>query len=450
MRKDGSRYYVIWPELLLLYIGQFKLMLHKLTYTAIACSLVAQAAYAQTKDIVINGARIEVGDGTVIPIGSIVIHDGKISQVGATVSAPADAEIIDGKGWFIFPGFIEAYSTRGLKLPDAPAAGTPPDNRNTAPATMWHANRRGIRIDLVASKCLDIADRLKDSYSNGVTTALLAPGNGSLRGSASVIDYVDKGNVLNPLAAEEIALRGGGFGGGGGGGYPGTLLGVTALVRQVLADAQSYAANEPAKKDAGLENLKPLMNGQMPALFVADTAREIVRASRIAEEFGLRLAVMGGREGYRELDLLKAKSTPVILSLDVSDAPSKKVEVGSDATPQAVLDDRYNVWLEHSQNPKVLSEAGIPLAFTQGLGFGDYLPGVRKLITQGLSRDAALKAMTSGAAAILGVSDKVGSIQVGKLANLVIMNADFADEKSVIQTVIIEGKKIDVKKGGGK
>ena len=137
----------------------------------------------------------------------------------------------------------------------------------------------------------------------------------------------------------------------------------------------------------------------------------------------------------------------MILSLDVADAPSKTVEKGENATPQEVLNERYDLWLERSKNPKVLSDAGVPLAFSLGNGFADYLKGVRKLVAAGLPKDAALQAMTSGAAAILGVSDKVGTIEVGKLANLVFLTGDFIDDKSTVQGLIVEGAQIDIKKG---
>jgi len=409
----------------------------------------AQGAFAQSKDIFIVGAHIDIGDGKVIAYGSVFIHDGKIAAVGENLEQPANAEVIDGKGLFLYPGFIDSYSTEGLKLPDVPSSGSAPDTRNTAPPTMWHGNHRGIRSDVVAAKCLDIADRLKDNYAMGVTTAMLTSGSGSVRGIASVVDYIGKGTVLLPNAAGELALRGGG-GGGGGGGYPGTLFGVTALTRQVLIDAQAYAANPPAKKDPGFENLLPLVTGKIPAVFDADSARELVRAKRITDEFDLRLIINGGREAYRELDWIKANKTPVIITLDVADAPSKKVETGPDATPQEVLDERYDIWLEHSKNPSILNDAGIPLAFSLGGGFADYLKGVRKLVAAGLPKDAALKAMTSSAATILGVSDKVGTIEVGKLANLVIMSGDFVDDKSTVQGVVVEGSHIDLKKGATK
>ena len=424
-------------------------MVFKLKQSLFLMGFLAPCAFAQTKDIAIVGAHIETGDGKVIASGTVLIHDGKIAAVGESITVPDGVETIDGKGLFVYPGFIDAYSTQGLKLPDAPLAGTPPDTRNTAPATMWHNNKRGIRADIIAAKCLDLGDRIKDGYASGITTAVMTSGSGTVRGIASVVDYLGKGNVLLPAAAGELALRGGG-GGGGGGGYPGTLFGVTALTRQVIIDAQAYAADPSAKKDTGFENLKPLVTGQIPALFQADTAREIFRANKFADEFGLKLILNGGREAYRELDTLKTKKIPVILSVDVADAPSKKAETGEDATPQEVLNERYDTWFERSQNPKKLNEAGIPLAFSLGSGFADYLKGIRKIVTAGLPRDAALKAMTSGAASIFGVSDKIGTIETGKLANLVILSGDFLDDKSTVQTVIVEGVKTDLKKGGAK
>lgn len=423
-------------------------MSFKFMHSLVLVGILAQGAFGQTRDIALVGAKIEVGDGRVIPTGTIVIHAGKIAAVGDSVATPDGADVIDGKGLVVYPGFVDAYSTQGLKLPDLPSSGTPPDTRNTAPATMWHTNHRGIRSDVVAAKCLDLADRMKDSYAMGITTALLTSGTGSVRGIASVVDYAGKGTVLVPSAAGELALRGGG--GGGGGGYPGTLFGVTALTRQVLIDAQTYAKDPTAKKDQSFDNLKPLVTGQIPALFAADSAREVVRASRFADEFGFKWIVYGGKEAYRELDLIKGKQVPVILSVDVQDAPSKKMDSGEDATPQEVLDERYDIWVEHSLNPKKLNEAGIPLAFSLGSGFADYLKGIRKMIAAGLPRDAALKAMTLGGASILGVADRTGSIEAGKLANLVIMSGDFVDDKSQIKTVLAEGARIDLGKGGGK
>jgi imidazolonepropionase-like amidohydrolase len=427
-------------------------------YSLLLFAALSAASLAQTKDVAITGAKIELGDGKVIASGTVVIHDGKIASIGDNVQVPPGAEVIDAKGKTLYPGFIDAYSTRGLKLPDAPAAGTPPDSRTTAPATMWHGNRKGIRADILASKCLDFKDQLNANYAQGIITALLAPGGGTIRGFATIVDYTDPGFVLVPNAAGELAIRGGGFGGGGGAppstapptgdtGYPGSLLGIIAVARQFLVDAQEYALNGPATKDGGFENMKPLMSKQIPAIFFADTDREIVRSGQIADEFGLKSMYAGAHEAFKQIDYLKAKGIPVLASVDVGAEPPMKATAESD-TPQAVLDERHQTWVDRSQNIKLLLAAGIPVAFSSaGANLGDYLKNVRKIIAMGVPRDAALRCMTSDAAAILGISDQLGTIELGKRANLVLMNGDFANEATQVETVFVGGTKVDVKKG---
>ena len=414
------------------------------------------SARAMSQDTVITGARIELGDGKVLASGSILIHDGKISAVGENINTPPGVEVYDAKGLTIFPGFIDGYSTSGLKLPNAPTSEKAPDTRNTAPASMWHGNRKGIRSDILTYKALSVKSVVKDNYKVGVTTALLSPGSGPVAGVSTIVDYTESGSALVPQAATELSFRNGGGGSGFGGSYPGTLFGVTALLRQTLADAQYYAAQDSPKKDDALENLRPLITGKMPALFSADSAREIFRATRIAEEFSLGLIVLSGREAYRDVNLLKSKNLSVIASLDLGIEPSIKPDTSSTSTdgpPQAVLDERHDTWVEHSKNIKKLFDGGIPFAFTSvGLsgGVDDYLKSIRRVIDTGLPRDAALRAMTIGAATILGISDKVGTIEPGKVANLAIFNGDFADAKSEVVTVFVEGKKIEVKKAGAK
>lgn len=403
---------------------------------------------AQSADLAIVGARIEVGDGRVIESGNVVIRGDRIAAVGADAAVPQGATVVDGKGLTVYPGFIDAYTTRGIKMPDAKPAGTPPDNRTTAPATMWHANRKGIRSEVSAATALDMKDEVEGKREQGVTTVLLTPGGGMLSGNAAVVDLAGTGKVLLPDVATEMGFRN-----GSGAGYPGTLFGVTATLRQTLADAQFYAKQaNPATKDPSLEGLRSVLGGKIPALFNVNSAREIARARRIADEFGLRMIVNGGNEAFRAVDILKATKTPVILSLDVSDAPSRTPQTTPDAVPKEILEERYQLWQERIGNAKTLNAAGVPIAFgaVSSFGGGGYLPGVRKLIVAGLPRAAALTAMTKGAAEILGVADRLGTVEAGKLANLVVMTGDFASDKSEIRTVLVEGAKFDVKKGATK
>jgi hypothetical protein len=204
----------------------------------------AVGAHAQSKDLVISGARIEIGDGKVIASGTVVVHDGKIAAVGENVTAPEGAEVVDGRGMVLYPGFIDAYSTSGLNLPSAPSSDRAPESRTTAPSSMWHGNRKGIRSDILCYKALQLRGTVKDDYNAGITTALLSPGSGPVAGISTIIDFTpagssagDKaagaGTVIVPQAAAELSFRNGGGGGGfgGGGSYPGTLFGRSILCR---------------------------------------------------------------------------------------------------------------------------------------------------------------------------------------------------------------------------
>lgn len=447
---------------------------------------------ASTTPTAIVGARLEVGDGTVVENGTIVMSSGRIVAIGAGLAAPAGAKVIDGKGLVVLPGFIDAYSTTGLTLPDAPAnVGPQPDTTNTAPATMWAGNRKGIRADIRAATSLNPKSSFTDRALQGITTVLFSSGNGSIAGTAALVNLTPTPSVVASDVAQEFVLRGGGrFGGihdedlagaqgtppsgqgnppgappnttppGGipqapnrgqqtpttpatGYPYPGTLYGITALVRQTLYDARAYAAGpKPEKPDVTYEGLRSLVTGRVPALFTLNTSREISRVARIADEFGFRMVINGVPDAYRMVDVLKARRAPVIVSLEVPDEPRRTLGNGPDAVPVRVLEDRYAQYKERMGNARVLDEAGITLAFSRGTG--DYLTGVRGLVkASGLSRTGALKAMTSGAARALNAERTLGTLEVGKMANLVILTGDFLDEKAKVQTTIVEGVVIE-------
>lgn len=408
-------------------------------------SLIAFQAFAA--DTVIQNVRIELGDGTVIEKGSVVISGERIIDVGATVSAPQGASVLDGTGLTAYPGFIDAYSTRGLRLPDPPAAGTPPANTTTAPPTMWEGNRRSIRASLKASDLLNLGSTAEDARKNGVIAAFLCPGSGILRGSGALALMTDEKQTPPPFGTE-ISFRGAGGGGPGGGGggqgaspYPGSLLGYIALLRQTLYDAQAYKAAKPEKADPDLEELAKVFGGT--AVIAADTVPDITRALRLAQEFGLNPILTGGREAYKMIPEL-GSNVPVIVSVSIGNEPT--VNPSPDGPPAEVLEERRAVWRERATNAKQLIEAGVKVAFSSdGDGVGSYLANVRKLIAGGLSREAALKAMTATPAQLFGMAEW-GAIRKGSSANLVVMDGDFASEKTAVKFVFVNGKKFEVSK----
>lgn len=419
----------------------------------------------QGAETAIVGAKIEIGDGRTIENGTLVMRGGEIVLLGEGLPAPSGAKVIDGKGKTVYPGFIDAYSTSDLNLPDAPPSGKDlPDTTNTAPATMWHENRKNIRANVRAATALNPKASFADRISQGVTTVLFSGGNGTIAGTAALVDLSATPRVLVADAAEEFVLpRGGRFGGGqedmaGAQGrrpqptdttptyaYPGTLFGITALMRQTLWDAKAYAAEEKPKNDPTYEALRPVVTGSIPAMFTLGNAREIARAGHLADEFGFKMIVNGVPDAYREVDVLKAHAASVIVSLEVPDAPSAT----STTVPQRVQDDRIAIYKERMTNARQLDAAGVTLAFRKGSD--DYLVGVRKLVAaSGLPREAALRAMSMNPAKIFGLSDRMGTLAVGKTANLVILTGDFLDAKSKVATTVVEGIATDAKKESDK
>ena len=407
---------------------------------------VALFAVPSFADYIVRDARIEFADGKVIEKGSVWIKGDRIGAVGDVAGAPKEAEVINGTGLTVYPGFADAYSTRGLKLPDAPAAATPPSNTTTAPPTMWDKNRKGIRAQIKSAECLNLSSLLSDTRANGLTEAFLCPGGSMIRGSGALALLTDDKVAAMPFGME-LGFRsgGGGPGGGGGGGaYPGTLLGYLALQRQTLYDAITYSQTDKPKTDADLEALVPLVKNQTPAVIAADTEVEISRALRLSAEFGFRLIISGGKDAYRRADALAKLNVPVLASITVGDEPIARPV--PDGAPQGVLDDRKALWRTRADNVKTLMAAGVRVAFSsEGDGASGYLKNVRKLITLGLGRQDALKAMTSNAAAIFGTSDW-GDLAPGKLANVVVMDGDFASATTRVRFVFVNGKKFEVGK----
>ena len=266
----------------------------------------------------ITGAKIVPVSGPAIDKGTIVIRNGVIAAVGAAVTAPADARIIDGTGLTVYPGLIDAYGSLGQGSTAAPAAGaaaaagrggrgaaggTTTTTREAAPNSNYVV---GLRPEVNVVDELDVESSEFDAAHNaGVTTALTAVPNGIFRGQAALINLAGDSismMVIRSGVAQSIGFsRGGGGGGGGGGrgGYPGTLFGAFASLRQELLDAQHYrdvkAAYEKNPRgmrrpefDASLEALQPVLAGQEPAIMQANTEREIIRALDLADEFMLQ------------------------------------------------------------------------------------------------------------------------------------------------------------------
>lgn len=417
---------------------------------SLTLTLVSLAAFAD--DFVLDHVRIvspgqaAVEDGMVIILGDKIVHAGPRTAFGTGYT------VVDCRGLTAYPGFIDAYTRTGLKLPTAP---TPPEARNAVEGplpTMWHENRRGVYADLDVSQYVD-AKALLSRHSQGVTTVMLASGRGAFGGLTAIASALesDPAPVLMSQAFEEVGFGGfGGGGGGGGGGYPGSAMARIAFMRQLFIDGEYLLQHPPqdgAEKDAVISVIGDVASGLVRTLFKADSEREIQRAFNLADEFGLKMTLFGTDDAWRHAAELKRRGMGVIAQaafprepqLEPNEDPVRRL---SDP-PQAYRDEQHENWKDQCLAVLKLSKAGIKFAFSSEGDTDLFLENIRRHVTLGMTKDAVLRALTVDAADILGVSDKVGTIEKGKLASLVLFDGDFADAAAKIKMVFVAGKKFE-------
>jgi imidazolonepropionase-like amidohydrolase len=413
----------------------------------------------------IANVRIIPTAGQLIDHGTIVVRNGLIAGVGASVPLPADARIIDGAGLTVYPGFIDAYSNVGYESQPATQqggrGGTPAQTVRIDPAPN-SLNRTGLQPEVTAlSLLVDNADYTA-AQNAGFTVALTAPATGIFVGQSAVIS-LRLGDVQSILLRSPVAMHiafGGVGRGGGGGGYPGSLMGVFAALRQQLLDAQrygqiqaAYAANPRGmarpENDPSSAALQPALKGQMPVYFNVNTQREIERALDLAKEFGLKPVIVGGQEAHAVIDRLKTENVPVLYSLAFSQpnggggGRGGRGGGGGADEPEPIRLLRQRV--QEPKTPAELQRAGVSFALQQGgNGFAQFLPNFQRVVAAGLSKDDALRAVTITPATILGLSDRLGSIEVGKIADLTITRGDLFDQGVKVTQLFVDGQPIDV------
>jgi imidazolonepropionase-like amidohydrolase len=210
----------------------------------------------------------------------------------------------------------------------------------------------------------------------------------------------------------------------------------------------SHPQQDGAPADAVMSAIGDVASGLVRTLFRADTEREIQRALNLGEEFGLKMTIYGTDAAWQHATELKKRNIPVIVQAAFPREP--RLEQNEDPVrrlndpPLEYLKEQHDIWKEQCLAVVKLHQAGVPFAFSSDGDTDIFLANVRKHIALGLPKEAALNALTKGAAEVLGVSDKLGTIQNGKLASLVLMDGDFAAEATKVKIVLVDGKKFEV------
>ncbi|HUQ32691.1 MAG TPA: amidohydrolase family protein [Pyrinomonadaceae bacterium] len=410
----------------------------------------------------ITNARIVPISGPTIERGTVVIRNGLIAAVGAGVAAPADARVIDGTGLTVYPGLIDAGTTLGIPQP-TPATtagerrgvggGATPSATPTLAAAAFTPNVTlppGLQPETLAVDLIQPGGAQIESARNaGITSALVAPREGIFIGQSAFINLAGE-TSQQMIVRSPVALHVG-FTPFRGGQYPASLMGVFSALRQMLLDAtrlreanQIYARSPRGlrrpEQDKSLLALQPVLARELPVVMHVNTEREIRRALDLAEEFNLRVIISGGGESWKVTERLR--DVPVLLSLNFPKRTTAQV-AEADPDPLRVLRERVDA-------PKTagrLAAARVRFAFQSGAmtSISDYLSNAAKAIENGLAREEALRALTINAAEILGLADRLGTIEVGKIANLTVTRGELFDRSARIAHVFIDGQPVELK-----
>jgi imidazolonepropionase-like amidohydrolase len=433
----------------------------------VALLLVSACAFAEgPSTVAIRNAKIVRVSGPVIAKGTVVLRNGLIEAVGENVQVPADAWVVDGEGLTVYPGLIDALSTVGMPGA-APAAGTTGRggggggrNAQAAPAAATAApaarsngpeDRPQTTSWLLAADEIQPTDRrIETVRGSGVTTAVTFPTRGIFAGQGAVIDLISgekSGEMVVASPTGQYIALGGGRGGGGGGGFPSSLMGVLAYVHQIYLDAEHYKLVKAAydKNPSGMQRPQydRALEGVIDAkriLLPANRMVEIDRMIHFSAELKQPTILYGVREAYRPeaVELLKKAGLPVLVSLRWPE-PGRGADVHIEDETMRQLE----TYDQAAAAPALLQKAGVKFAlYSDGLDAPrDLQRAVKKAMDAGLSRDEALRAMTLSPAEIYGVADRVGSIDKGKIGNLVVTKGDIFESTTKIEMVFIDGKK---------
>ncbi len=442
------------------------------------------AAYA------IKGATIVASPDRTIENGVVVVRKGVIESVGTVneIAVPADAEVIDGGGLVVYPGFIDLYTNFG----SAPASSRSqtgagrrvPYGEFALPSTPTD-NRNGLTPEFLVAESLDLPEaKAAEHRKLGFTDLLAAPAGAIATGQSALVclsglprrEVVVKSPVAlhinvrppfdpspqpstdNDPAQSRRRLQGPTVN------YPMSTMGAVAHLRQAMLDAEyhhladSYYEAQGGPRpalDPALKALYAARTKAVPVWWEANTRDEILRALDLAEEFGTTAVIVGGREAGRAVEELKAKNVPVVLRVDFPDEPKvpseaeyRKQKPEEKVDPLRVLKHRKEKWDERVATAAELARSGVTFAFaSDGLSKSEtFHTKVREAIKHGLSPEAAVAALTRNAAEIAGLESRLGTIEPGKLGHLVALTGTYGDPKVKTRYVLADGLKFDLEK----
>lgn len=382
---------------------------------------------------------------TTLTNATLVIKDGRIVAVGANLPVPAGAVEVDCKGKYIYPSFIDIYTDYGTpQRQQQQGAGfnfnqQPQLESNVKGPFGWN---QALKSDVDVYKSFGVNDATaKPLREAGFGAVLTHIKDGVARGTGAVVTLANlKENLV--IVKEKASAHYSFNKGTSTQSYPSSKMGYIALLRQTYLDAAWYK-NKPYKEGFNATLQAWNDNQGLPQIFEANDKWDNLRADRIGDEFGVQYIIKGGQNEYQRIKEMKATNATFILPLNYPQAMD--VEDPADARFVSLEDMKH--WELAPANAASFEKAGIPFCLTTAdlRSAASFWPNLRKAIEYGLSEAKALEALTKTPAVTLGVYDKVGSLDVGKLANFLVTNGPIFNEKTNILYNYVQGIKYNVK-----
>jgi len=382
----------------------------------------------ESQTIAITGGRVHPVSGPVIENGTVLIREGRIVAVGANIAIPPDATRIDATGKWVTPGIVNVATTLGVveigaveETVDTPARGR--GDAITASHKVWEGFNSNSPL-------------IQVTRNDGITTVGVVPGGGLVGGQAAMIDLSD-GSLTDMLLQAPVAMTA--DIGSKGEHVGGTRAEVLQRLRDLLADTREYmrrradyernATRELAARRGDLEAMIPVVQGRLPLVIDANRASEIESALNLANEFSLRIVISGGAEAWMVAPKLAAARVPVIVGA-LNNIPLSFAMLGA-----------------RQENAGLLQRAGARVLINGGAdGFNArnvrFEAGVA--VAFGMPWDDALRAVTLTPAETFGIADRVGSLQVGREANVVVWSGDPFEPMTRAERVLVRG--VDVRR----
>ena len=384
----------------------------------------AMTTAAQAQTIAITGGTVYPVSGPKMAGGTVLLRDGNILAVGPNLTVPDGAVRVDATGRWVTPGLIHLRTTLGLKLFDSGGQEETEEDAVTGEIKAAFNVVDGLNP---ASITIPVA------RMEGITSAVAAPAGGLIPGQAALIDLtgdqVDKMLVKAPVAMMADLSQGGKESGGG------SRAGAVLRLRRVLRDALEYAERREdfrraqiqplAATAADLEALQPVLRGELPLFVIANRRSDIESALRLAREFKLRIAIYGGVEAWQAAPALAAAQVPVMLE-PLSDVPS------------------FDALGARLDNATLLRAARVSVVAAQSdaAHFRDLRQAAGNEVRNGMSWEDALRTVTLAPAEVALVADRYGSLDAGKVANVVVWSGDPLELSSRVEHLFIRGREV--------